>query len=231
MTVQAVVFDRDGVLVSTDRARLVRDLTRHVPWDERELGRMWARFVGGRALGAPADEDEVVRAFLRSLADACGAEGGARDAITAFEYAGYVVPYADALPAIERLAAAGVRVGLLTNNSAGLSPTRMLEGLGMARHFHAALSSQMIGAAKPDARAYLAIADALGASPCECVFVDNTPAWAEGARRVGMRAYTVDRSRDADALDAWVLKDLAGLDAALRHSSGSGASRQADQAR
>uniref|UniRef100_UPI001374E256 HAD-IA family hydrolase n=1 Tax=Mycobacterium tuberculosis TaxID=1773 RepID=UPI001374E256 len=74
------------------------------------------------------------------------------------------------------------------------------------------LSSQMIGAAKPDPRAYQAIAEALGVSTTSCLFFDDIADWVEGARCAGMRAYLVDRSgqtRDG------VVRDLSSLGAIL----------------
>ena len=50
-----------------------------------------------------------------------------------------------------------------------------------------ALSGEM-GFAKPDPRAFLTIAERLGAHPTECVFIDDQPAYTTAAESVGMQA-------------------------------------------
>ena len=54
--------------------------------------------------------------------------------------------------------------------------------------FDAVALSYEIGAIKPDARTYEAIAERLRVLPSECVFVDDQPRYVDGAQQVGMRA-------------------------------------------
>jgi HAD superfamily hydrolase (TIGR01509 family) len=49
-----------------------------------------------------------------------------------------------------------------------------------------------IGCPKPDPRAYLTAADALGVAPADVVFLDDTPECVDGALAVGMNAIVVD---------------------------------------
>jgi putative hydrolase of the HAD superfamily len=53
-------------------------------------------------------------------------------------------------------------------------------------HFDRLILSYEIGHIKPSAEFYLACADAAGAAPAECLFIDDLPENVEGARAVGM---------------------------------------------
>ncbi|NUO49328.1 MAG: HAD family hydrolase, partial [Polyangiaceae bacterium] len=106
-----------------------------------------------------------------------------------------------------------------TNNSMGVSPGRKLEATGLAGLFDVALSSQMIGAKKPEAAAYIAIATALQADPRHCLFFDNKRSCVEGARATGMRAFELDRTRADHDIPAGVLRDLSALSLILDEST------------
>src|SRR5690606_28140779 len=125
----------------------------------------------------------------------------------------------DAKPALVEARRRGLRIAVLTNNSAALSPSRQLAAVGLDDLVDLALSSQMIGACKPEPAAYRAAADALGFSPAQCLFFDNTPAWVEGARRVGMAAWHVDRSRGDHDLDTGIVRDLSALPLILERAT------------
>jgi len=57
--------------------------------------------------------------------------------------------------------------------------------------------SYEVGHIKPSAEFYLACADAAGAAPCDCVFIDDMPENVEGARAAGLMAVLY---RDTPAL-------------------------------
>ncbi|HEY4119386.1 MAG TPA: HAD-IA family hydrolase, partial [Byssovorax sp.] len=114
-------------------------------------------------------------------------------------------------PALEEARRRGLKVGVLTNNSAGLGPTRMLALAGLAGLVDVALSAQLLGVKKPAPRAFLAAASALGVDPRECVFFDDTKASVDGAAAAGMRAYHVARDRKDHDLAARTVKDLGAI--------------------
>lgn len=58
----------------------------------------------------------------------------------------------------------------------------------MLRHFDAQVLSFRVGASKPDARIYAAAIAAAGCEPAQCFFVDDSPAYVEGARAAGIDA-------------------------------------------
>jgi putative hydrolase of the HAD superfamily len=48
------------------------------------------------------------------------------------------------------------------------------------------------GVMKPDPRAYLLMAERMGAEPADCVFIDDQPGNLAGAEAVGMRTVHLD---------------------------------------
>jgi putative hydrolase of the HAD superfamily len=98
-----------------------------------------------------------------------------------------VTPYAETLPALEDLKPR-FRLATLTNGNADLAR------IGLAHHFEINLSAGVLGCAKPDPRAYAALADALTLDPAEILFVGDEPhADVLGPRAAGMHTVWVNR--------------------------------------
>lgn len=109
-----------------------------------------------------------------------------------------VTPYEEVLPSLDRLKRR-FRLATLTNGNADLAR------IGLAHHFEVNLSAAALGYAKPDARAYAALAEALTLKPAEILFVGDEPhADVLGPRAVGMQTVWVNRVEAAwpDALPA-----------------------------
>jgi len=99
-----------------------------------------------------------------------------------------VTPFREVLPALERLKAR-YRLATLSNGNADL------EAIGIAHHFEVTLHAAALGCAKPDARAYSALADALTLKPAEILFVGDEPhADVAGPRTAGMQTVWVNRA-------------------------------------
>jgi putative hydrolase of the HAD superfamily len=98
-----------------------------------------------------------------------------------------VTPFAETLPALERLKHR-FRLATLTNGNADLAR------IGIAHHFEVNLSAGPLGCAKPDPRAYAALAGALTLEPAEILFVGDEPhADVLGPRAAGMQTVWVNR--------------------------------------
>ena len=149
------------------------------------------------------------RETLARMAEASGYERDvAHEAFALWHSArNQVTPYAEVLPALDRLKAR-YRLATLSNGNADL------DVMGLAHHFEVRLHAAALGCAKPDARAYSALAQALTLKPAEILFVGDEPqADVAGPRTAGMQTVWVNRARvvwpDASpAPDA----DIAGLD-------------------
>ena len=71
-----------------------------------------------------------------------------------------------------------------------------------------AAAATVIGAAKPDPAAYQYVLQQLDVAPEACVLFDNKMQHVEGARRLGMTAYLLDRSADEHDVERGVISDL-----------------------
>ena len=117
------------------------------------------------------------------------------------------VPFVEVIPALESLGTR-FRLATLSNGNADLGT------IGIAHHFEICLHASALGCAKPDARAYGALAEALTLEPSEILFVGDDPqADVAGPRSVGMQTVWVNRG--ANAWPAGLVPadhEIAGLD-------------------
>ena len=109
-----------------------------------------------------------------------------------------VTPYGDVIAALETLKAR-FRLATLSNGNADLGR------IGLAHHFEVSLSAAALGCAKPDARTYARLAEALTLKPAEILFVGDEPhADVVGPRFAGMQTVWINRGEVVwpDALPA-----------------------------
>ena len=209
--VRAVIFDRDGVLTEYDMAAAASHFRKLLPISLEE---MWIRWetMGGQ-LGYPAsleEENAYFRQYWDSLADEFGLDDDIRARLHQYDYVDHMFAYDDVVPALQTARTQGCKVGVLSNFAlASLDPS--LEATGLRPLVDAACAATMIGAAKPQRRAYEIAAEALGVAPEECLFFDDEAPCVEGARAAGMTAFLVDRSRAGHALDDYVVCNLSAV--------------------
>ena len=68
-----------------------------------------------------------------------------------------------------------------------------LRAAGLLDLVDVTFAAGVAGAPKPDPSAYLHTLDRLDVAPAECALVDDEEECVDGARRVGIRAYRLDR--------------------------------------
>ena len=224
-TIRAICFDLDNTLweiepVLNRAERILAD------WLERRYPRIPERFTRARilemraALLAEQPHQAHDLSYLRRETLArCAAEVGynrdiANEAFDLWRGArNQLEPYGEVIAALESLKPR-YRLATLTNGNADLAV------IGLAHHFEVSLSAGALGCAKPDPRAYAALADALTLKPAEILFVGDEPhADVVGPRTAGMQTVWVNRGGfvwpgELPAADASVT-DLDGLTALL----------------
>lgn len=186
--IEGVIFDLDGVLVSTDEfhyqgwARLAEDegipFTREDNHRQRGVSRMESLEVllenGDRAY---TDEEKLEMAtrkngyyveFLQSLTPA-DTLPGAREILVALRDAG---------------------VKLAVGSSSRNTPL-IMEKVDICGFFDAVADGNDITNSKPDPEVFLLAAERLGLAPEACVVVEDAEAGVEAAKRAGMRAVGV----------------------------------------
>jgi putative hydrolase of the HAD superfamily len=178
--IRAVIFDVGGVLVDYD-----------LQTDQQYVQ---------KALGL---DDATITAIWEDLVLMMGRDNKSEHEFWQHITAAYAVPnsnktkgllyrsYAQAMqlrPAILAYAAAlrtkGLRTAIVSNtiapHAAALSSTGVFGG------FDPIVLSHEVGLRKPDEDIYRYALDLLGIMPNEAIFIDDTPEWAEGARRIGI---------------------------------------------
>ena len=132
------------------------------------------------------DEPEYARIVAQRLRDA-GIDG---DPLHRIAWAEQSRP--ETWAAIRRIHEAGFRQVVLTNDASAWLGERWWETWEPARWFDAMIDVATLGVRKPAPEPYLAAADALGADPTECLFVDDMPVNCRGAEAVGMASLLFD---------------------------------------
>jgi putative hydrolase of the HAD superfamily len=202
MQFKAVIFDFGGVITSSPfeafnrleaERGLPRDFVRHVNTRNPDSN-AWALFERAEIDAATFDSQfaEEAAALGHRL------EGSAVLAVLA----GAVRPAMVA--ALDRLKAAGFRLGCITNNV----PTG--HGAGMARsgdqadamerifaRFEHVIESSRAGVRKPDPRIYTMMCEALNLPPSACVYLDDLGINCKPAAALGMTAIKVTSGEQA----------------------------------
>jgi 2-haloalkanoic acid dehalogenase type II len=197
--VRAICFDLDNTLwdIEPVLARAERILT---DWLRARYPRIPERFSPAEMLevraellreqpGQAHDFTFLRRETLARLAQAVGYERDmAHEAFALWHAArNQCVPFADVIPALQSLGR-DFRLATLSNGNADLGT------IGLAHHFEVTLHAAALGCAKPEPRAYSAVAEALTLRPAEILFVGDDPhADIAGPRSVGMQTVWVNR--------------------------------------
>lgn len=151
----------------------------------------WLRLSLDRDVGALS----MAAAFERTLA-ACGLDPDpvlvaglvARDAEL---IASHTTVFADSVPFLAKVRAAGAGIALVSNCAE--NTRAMLAAKGLLSLADTVILSCEVGFAKPDPEIYLLAAQALGVSPADAVMLDDQPRFCAGATAAGLRAIQVAR--------------------------------------
>lgn len=211
MPLRAVIFDRDGVLVTVDRARAVAFLRPLVPLPLEEVGARWHQF--GLAQGFPRtveEEHRFWRRFWSELSDEYHLDQAVRAQLLDFRYTSVMTAFPDARPALLEVRRRGLRAAVLSNFSLA-SLDDSLEAAGLRDVIDIVVSAHVLGVVKPAAEAYRAVSAALEVEPAECLFLDDRQEHVAGARLLGMHAYLVDRQQPHHRFTDGIIRDLFAL--------------------
>jgi beta-phosphoglucomutase len=215
MRIQGVIFDLDGVIVSTDdyhyRAweRLADELgipfDRHVNRRLRGIGRMESLEVilekADRAYSAQEKQQLADRknGYYRESLDDLGPDD--------------LLP--GAMAVMKELRDRGVKIAVAS--SSRNTPT-ILERIGLTDFFDAKADGNDISNSKPDPEVFQVAAERLGLAPEACLVVEDADAGIEAAKRGGMKALAVgaaaghpEADLSAKGLDAVAVEQILAL--------------------
>jgi len=184
LTVEAVVFDLDGVLIQSEE---VWDTVREHFTRERggrydaEIQRAmmgmssteWSRFLHETA-GVPDSPEEINDAVVRRMLDAYRER----------------LPLIDgAVEAVQRLAAE-YTLGVASSSNRPLIDA-VLRTAGLTEYFEATVSSEEVARGKPAPDVYLEAARRLGVAPERCAAVEDSHGGIRSAKAAGMRVVAI----------------------------------------
>lgn len=187
--IKAVIFDLDGVLVSTDELhylawkRLAEELgiaafTRADNARQRGVSRM-------ASLEVVLEKTDRVFSDAEKLTLAECKNGYYVNSLTSLTPAS-LLP--GARETLERLRAEGIRIAL---GSASKNAPAILERTGLASLFDAIADGHDVNRSKPDPQVFLVAAQKLGLPPEDCMVAEDADAGVEAARAAGMTVLAV----------------------------------------
>jgi len=195
-SVEAVVFDLDGVIVDSEQV-----------WDDvreqytRESGGVYTENATRDMMGMSSTE------WSRYMAEELGVPG-TPDEINAAVVERMLERYGDEPPlipgAVEAVRRIGARWPLAIASSSNPELIRVvLEATGLGQLFRAAVSSQEVARGKPAPDVYLEAARRLDVPPARCGAVEDSHNGIRSAKAAGMRVVAVPNPHfppDAEAL-------------------------------
>lgn len=183
-----------------------------------ELERRTGRRFAGRGAMDPAGDPAWQRCLSGEIDideywNQLAQSGGYPDRITMWRAMsielGAGVFAADALALVDDARAAGVKVGILSNDLYKASTREWVGSRPEFAKFDVLVDCTDFGERKPAPAPYLKAAADFGLPPAEIVFLDDTPYCIEGARAVGMVGVPVDPLARSHAFD--LARRLVGL--------------------
>ena len=209
MSIEAVIFDLDGVIVSTDEYH-------YLAWQRLadEEGVCFDRGINQRLRGVSrmASLEILLEKSPRTYSDEQKHELADRknsyylqslSALTSND----VSPGAAEI--IETLK--GRRIKVAVASSSRNAPF-ILDRIGLAGGFDAVVDGNDISASKPDPEVFLRTAERLGVEPSQCLVIEDAVAGVEAALAAGMAVLAVGHAAE-DGRAAMTAKDLGSISA------------------
>lgn len=206
--IEAVIFDRDGVLADFKVVEAIAFFDPLLPISIETLSERWEAW--GQEVGFPksiAEEKIFFDTFWNYICDELALPETTRQTLLQFDYADYMQAFADAAPTMQYARAQALKIGVLSNFSLA-SLEHSLDAIGLLNFVDCACAATVIGAAKPSPESYLTVCRELNVDPKACIYLDDETECVNGAREVGMSAYEVDRARNSHDLSLGIIGNL-----------------------
>lgn len=203
----AVLFDLDGVVVSTDECH-------YEAWQQLadEEGIPFDRTVNDRLRGVSRDAslEILLEKAPRAYSAVEKREMASRKNRTYLTLLETITPK-DVLPGVLDLIAnlkrEGIKVAIASSSK---NAPVILERVGLSDAFHAVADGNDISASKPDPEVFLVAADRVGVPPENCLVIEDASAGVEAAYAARMRCLAVGDAAGHPQADA-SRSDLSGM--------------------
>ena len=194
MKIKAVIFDLDGVIVSTDDCH-------YEAWKKMadEEGIYFDKTINNRLRGVSRKESlEIILERAQKEYSAEEKEHMAEHKNNYYkEFIKKLTPN-DILPGamntLEELKANGIKVAI---GSSSKNTPIILKQIGLDNYFDAVSDGNNIKNSKPDPEVFLKAADMMGISYKECMVVEDADAGIEAGKRAGMKTLSVRGAKNA----------------------------------
>jgi putative hydrolase of the HAD superfamily len=211
--VNVVLFDLYDTLVWTEWPLLRERLAAAIGVAPRDLKRGFIETRDARGVGTFGSAEKDLAAVFRA-AGASPTEDELRE-LTRIEIealaGGGVRLFDDSLPVLRELRRRGVATAIISNCDHSTRP--IVDALGLEDEVDAVVLSFEARVLKPDPVIFRTALDRLGADPGGSTFVDDQPAYLDGAAELGMRTLQIVRPTDPHPVDPGdhpVIEDLWG---------------------
>ena len=195
MSIKAVIFDLDGVIVSTDECH-------YMAWKKmaNEEGIYFDKEINNRLRGVSRMESlEIV------LERAEKAYSEEEKISLATRKNGYYVEFIQSLTpdailpgvmeGLELLKAKGIKIAI---GSSSKNTPLILKRIGLDNYFDAVSDGNNITNSKPDPEVFLKAAEFLGMERAQCAIVEDADAGIVAGKRAGMLTFAVGEAKGGD---------------------------------
>lgn len=193
--IKAVIFDLDGVIVSTDDCH-------YEAWKKMadEEGIYFDKTINNRLRGVSRMEslEIVLERAIKEYSEEEKLQLAERKNGYYKEFITKLTP-ADILPGamntLDELRANGIKVAI---GSSSKNTPVILKQIGLSDYFDAVSDGNNITNSKPDPEVFLKAADMLGIPYSECMIVEDADAGIEAGKSAGMKTVSVHGAKGAD---------------------------------
>ena len=193
--IKAVIFDLDGVIVSTDDCH-------YEAWKKMadEEGIYFDKTINNRLRGVSRMEslEIVLERAAKEYSEEEKLQLAERKNGYYKEFITKLTPN-DILPGamntLDELRANGIKVAI---GSSSKNTPVILKQIGLDNYFDAVSDGNNITNSKPDPEVFLKAADMLGVPYAECMIVEDADAGIEAGNRAGMKTLSVHGAKGAD---------------------------------
>lgn len=193
--IKAVIFDLDGVIVSTDDCH-------YEAWKKMadEEGIYFDKIINNRLRGVSRMEslEIVLEKAEKEYSEEEKLQFAERKNGYYKEFITKLTP-SDILPGamktLDELKANGIKVAI---GSSSKNTPVILKQIGLSDYFDAVSDGNNITNSKPDPEVFLKAADMLGIPYAECMIVEDADAGIEAGKNAGMKTVSVHGAKGAD---------------------------------
>lgn len=208
MKTSAIIFDLDGVIVSTDELHF----------------RAWKRLAERLSIPFTRDDNERLRGVSRMESLEIILEKSsilyseeekhrlAEEKNNTYRESLATLSALDILPGVHDVLRSLKQSGIATAiGSSSKNASAILKGIGLANVFDTVVDGTHIARSKPDPEVFLLAANNLNADPASCIVVEDAEAGVEAGARAGMRVLAVGPGR-AHPQATYRAENLASID-------------------